>query len=177
MFVKIRKLRCRFLTQGSKGESKAISHYSNDDANPGHLQTGGPPRTDRDQRFQRAHSKVRRQTDDERSGDRSHATGEKERNNWNKSADRGRDGSRGRSSPLIRKPMLGQAELALGHRLHELFGLFSKALRHFLRFFRSESLQLIEERHLLDFFFRILFDLLALARDLTFVHFLFAFLT
>jgi hypothetical protein len=28
-----------FSTQGSKGEPEAVSHYSNDDANPSHFQT------------------------------------------------------------------------------------------------------------------------------------------
>ena len=37
-----------FLTQGSKGEPEAVSNYSNDYANPGHLQTRRPPRADCD---------------------------------------------------------------------------------------------------------------------------------
>jgi hypothetical protein len=63
----------------------------------------------------------------------------------------------------------------LRHSLHELLGLLRQALRHFLRFFGSESLQLIKKRHLFDFFFRILFHLGALARDFRLVHFRFAF--
>src|SRR5207249_5583275 len=132
-------------------------------------QTGRPPGTDGDQRLQRADSKVRCQTDGERNGYRSHATGEEEWNNWHKSADGCGDGSRRRSSPLIWKPMLGQAELALRHRLHKLFRLLSKALSHFLRLFRSESLQLIKERHLFDFFLGIFFDFGALTRDFGFI--------
>src|SRR5204862_3674286 len=102
---------------------------------------------------------VRPPPDGERNGDRSQANGEKEWNNWHKSADGCGDGSRRRSSPLIWKPMLGQTELALRHRLHELFRLLSKALSHFLRLFRRESLQLIKERHLFDFFLGIFFNL------------------
>ena len=102
---------------------------------------------------------------------RSHATHEKEWNDRNKSADRSGDGSRDRRGPLIRETMLGQAELALRHGLHELLRLLRQALRHFLRLFRSESLQLIEERHLLDFFLRIFLYLCALARNLRFVNF------
>src|SRR5438094_563742 len=116
-------------------------------------------------------AKVRYQTNGEGSGYRSHATGEKEWNDWNKSADRSGDGRRRRSSPLIWKPMLGQAELTLRHRLHKLFRLLSKALSHFLRLFRSESLQLIKERHLFDFFLGIFFNLCALARDFGFIDF------
>ena len=71
--------------------------------------------------------------------------------------------------------MLGQTKLTLRHRLHELFGLLGETLRHFLRFFRSESLQLIEERHLLDFFLRVLLYFRPLARNFGFVNFRFAF--
>src|ERR1043165_2429778 len=99
------------------------------------------------------------QTDPERSDNRIKAAGEKERNDRNKSADCSRNAGRQCSTPMVRKPMLGETQLTLRHRLHELFRLFSQALRHPLRFFRRESLQLIEERHLLDFFLWIFFDL------------------
>ena len=49
-----------------------------------------------------------------------------------------------------------------------------QALRHFLRFFGSESLQLVEERHLLDFLLGIFFNLGAFTRDFGLVHFRFA---
>src|SRR6266700_3818520 len=66
--------------------------------------------------------------------------------------------------------MLGQSELTLSHRLHELFGLFGEAFCHPLRFFRVESLQLIEERHLFDFFLRIFFHFRSLPRDFRFIN-------
>src|ERR1700747_3238480 len=103
------------------------------------------------------------------------STRKKEWNDWNKCANRGGDTSRKRSGPLIWKAMLGQAEFALGHSLHELLRLLRKAFRHFLRFFGSESLQLIKERHLLNFFLRIFFDLGALARNFRFIDFRLAF--
>ena len=71
--------------------------------------------------------------------------------------------------------MLGKSELVVRHRLHHLVGLLGESLGHALRFFRSESLELIEERHLLDFLFGIFFDLGFLPRDLRFVNFAFAF--
>ena len=71
--------------------------------------------------------------------------------------------------------MLGKTELVLRHRLDHLIRLFREALSHALRFFGSESLELIEERHLFDFLFRIFFDLGFLPRDLRFVNFAFAF--
>ena len=70
--------------------------------------------------------------------------------------------------------MLGQAELTLRHGLHELLWLLREALRHSLRFFRSEPLQLVEERHLLDFFLRIFLNFCALTRDFRFIDFRFA---
>src|SRR5882724_1114280 len=66
--------------------------------------------------------------------------------------------------------MLGQSELTLSHRLHELFGLFSEAFRHSLRFFRAESLQLIEERHLFDFFLGIFFHFRSLPRNFRLIN-------
>src|SRR5438876_3619060 len=114
---------------------------------------------------------MRYQTDAKGNNHCSHATGEKEWNDWNKSADRSGDCSRNRRSPLIWKAMLRQAQLALRHRLHELVRLLSETLSHFLRLFRGESLQLIEERHLFDFFLRIFFDFCALARNLGFINF------
>ena len=71
--------------------------------------------------------------------------------------------------------MLGETELVLSHGLDHLIGLLREALSHALRFFRIESLQLIEERHLLDLFLRVLFDFAFLPRDLRFVNFGFAF--
>ena len=71
--------------------------------------------------------------------------------------------------------MFRQAELILRHRLHHLLGLFGQTLRHLLRFLRTESLELIKERHLLDFFLGIFFDLGFLARNFGFVDFTFAF--
>ena len=70
--------------------------------------------------------------------------------------------------------MLRQAELALRHGLYELFRLLCQALRHFLRFLRSESLQLIEKRHLLDFLLGVFLYFRALTRDFRFIHFRFA---
>src|SRR6266436_5999757 len=118
---------------------------------------------------------MRDQTDAEGSDHCSHATNEKERNDWNKSADRRGNTGGERGGPLIWETMLGQAELALRHRLHKLFWLLGETLSHFLRLFRSESLQLIKERHLLDLFLGIFFDLCAFARNLGFVNFGLAF--
>src|SRR6266496_3774545 len=53
------------LTQRAERKSQPIGDDCDDDADPGHLQTGCPPRTDGDQRFQRTHEKVRDQTDAE----------------------------------------------------------------------------------------------------------------
>ena len=71
--------------------------------------------------------------------------------------------------------MLGKTELVLSHGLDHLIGLLREALSHALRFFRIESLQLIEERHLLDLFLGVLFNLAFFSRDLRFVNFGFAF--
>ncbi len=70
----------------------------------------------------------------------------------------------------LRKCCCGESEFALGHGLHHLLGLFRESLRHALRFFCIESLQLVEERHLFDFFLRIFLDLRFLARDFGFVN-------
>src|ERR1043166_2913717 len=118
---------------------------------------------------------MRDETDPERSDNSVKAAGEEKWNDWHKSADCSRNPGRQSSTPLIWKSMLGETELALGHRLHELLRLLREALRHFLRFFRREPLQLIEERHLFNFFLRIFLDLGALTRDFRFVHFPFAF--
>src|SRR5207237_1046986 len=130
---------------------------------------------DGDERFQRADSKVRSETDAERSDHRVEPAREKEWNDWNEGANGSGNACGNRGSPLIRKPMLGQTEFALRHRLHELLGLLSEALRHLLRLFRRESLQLIEERHLFDFFLGIFFDFRALARNFRFINFRFTF--
>ena len=70
--------------------------------------------------------------------------------------------------------MLGQAKLTLSHRLHELFGLFGETLRHSLRFFHAESLELVEERHLFNFFLGIFFHLCSLPRHFRLIDFRFA---
>ena len=71
--------------------------------------------------------------------------------------------------------LLRKSELALRHCLHHLVRLLGQALRHSLRFFSVESLQLIEERHLFDLFLRIFFDLGFFPRDLRLVNLAFAF--
>ena len=71
--------------------------------------------------------------------------------------------------------MFGQAQLTLRHRLHELFGLLGKTLRHSLGFFHAESLKLVEQRHLFDFLFGIFFHLRSLARHFCLVNLGFAF--
>ena len=70
--------------------------------------------------------------------------------------------------------MFRQTKLTLRHRLHHLIGLFGQTLRHLLRFLRTESLELIKEGHLLDFFLWIFLDLGFLARNLCLVNFRFA---
>ena len=60
------------------------------------------------------------------------------------------------------------------HRLNHLLRLLGETLRHALRLLRGKALKLVEERHLLDFFLGIFFDLGFLARDLSFVDFPFA---
>src|SRR5207253_5499959 len=164
-----------FLAQRTKRQPQRIGHNGDNDPDPRHLKPRRPPRADRDQRFQRADGKVRDQTDAEGSSYRSNATGKEEWNDGNESANGSGNSGRDRGSPVIRKPVLRQAEFALRHRLHELFGLLGEALRHFLRLFRSESLQLVEERHFFDFLLWIFFDLGALARDFCLVYFCFTF--
>ena len=68
-----------------------------------------------------------------------------------------------------------QAEFALRHGVNQLFGIFGEALSHSLRFFNTESLQLIKERHLFDLLFGILFHLGFFPGDLGFVNFPLAF--
>src|SRR6266536_180163 len=111
------------LAECAESKPKPVSDDGDDDTDPSHFQTGCPPGTDRDQRFQCAHEKVCHQTDAKRNNHRGDSAREEERNDWNKSADSRGNASRGRCRPLIRKPMLGQPELTLRHRLYELLGL------------------------------------------------------
>src|SRR5438874_5782310 len=106
---------------------------------------------------------MRNQTNAKRRKHGIQSTGKEEWNDGNESADGGGNARREGGRPVIWEPMLGQTELALRHRLNKLLRLLGQALRHSLRFFGTESLQLIEERHFFDFFLRILFDLGALA--------------
>ena len=71
--------------------------------------------------------------------------------------------------------MLGESKFALRHRLHELIRIFAQSFGHALRFYRTESLELIEERHFLDLFLGIFFDLGFFACNLGLVNFGFAF--
>src|SRR5205823_12362246 len=93
------------LTECAESKPKPVCDDCNDDTNPGYFQTGCPPGTDRDQRFQCAHEKVCHQTDAERNNDGCDSAREEERNNWNKGADRRGNTSRGSCRPLFRNPM------------------------------------------------------------------------
>src|SRR5438477_3997986 len=96
-----------FLPQSTKGEPEAICYYSNDDANPGHLQTRRPPRADGNEGFQCADGKVRNQTDPEGSDNRVEPAGEEERNYRDKRTDGRGNARRQRRTPLVGKAMFG----------------------------------------------------------------------
>jgi hypothetical protein len=52
-------------TERTESQTEAVSNHSDNDADPRHFETGCPPRTDRDKRFQCADGKVRDETDSE----------------------------------------------------------------------------------------------------------------
>ena len=71
--------------------------------------------------------------------------------------------------------LLRETKFALRHCLHQLLGLFGQALSHLLGFFLTESLKLVKERHLFDFFLWIFLDLGFFAGDFRLVNFAFTF--
>ena len=149
----------------------AVGHRAFERADDRHLEAGGPPGADGDERLGRADGEVGGERDDGGGDDRLDTAEEEEGNDGDGGADgRGERAGAGRDEGVGER-LLGGAEPLAGQGAQQLLGVAGDVVDHVLRVFLGQSLHLVVEREEFAGLGAVHLDGFALADDLGVVDF------